>query len=163
VLVDHTVRLGYFEVQFNYFTIRWDRGDGSAPAARAGYSNGAGSTDELPGSGTVDVLTDGGTQPLQVLRRYTLIIYPSGSGDSPAFGEALRLAASGPPPHRESPPLNAARPSVGVTNSVPVDNYFASASPEHLRHAAPRVAPTCRDDAFLPELAPVLSDDGPWT
>lgn len=93
VIADHTARLGYFEVQFNYFTIRWDRADSSAAAARAGYGNGAGTSDELPGSGTFDALVDGGAQPLQVLRRYTLIIYPSAPGSSPAPGDVFRIAA----------------------------------------------------------------------
>lgn len=94
VIVDHTARLGYYEVQFNYLSIQWDHALSSDAGPRVGYSNGAGVVAELPGSGTFDALLDTGSSSLRSLRRYTLIIDPSGSGSRPTPGDVFRSTGS---------------------------------------------------------------------
>jgi hypothetical protein len=66
LLVDRSdVSPGDFDAYFNYETITWETGDASGgtnglggSSARAGYSNGAGSLFELPGSGVVGSFLD---------------------------------------------------------------------------------------------------------
>ncbi|MDX1979889.1 MAG: nidogen-like domain-containing protein, partial [Bryobacteraceae bacterium] len=62
---------GNFDIEFNYDQIQWETGDfsggtgglGGTPA-RAGYSNSAGASFELPGSGISGAFLDGGSNAL---------------------------------------------------------------------------------------------------
>ncbi len=72
VLIDRSdTGSGNFDIEFNYGSIRWETGDASGgvngfggSCARAGYSNGAGVTYELPGSAVCGALLDGGSNAL---------------------------------------------------------------------------------------------------
>ncbi|HEX5501385.1 MAG TPA: nidogen-like domain-containing protein [Thermomicrobiales bacterium] len=66
ILIDRSdVASGAFDIEFNYDRIQWETGDVSGgtnglggSSARAGYSNGAGTSFELPGSGVNGALLD---------------------------------------------------------------------------------------------------------
>ncbi len=66
VIIDRSdLAPGAFDIEFNYGSITWDRGQASNAFARAGYSTGLPSeTFELPGSGVRGAFLDGGPHSL---------------------------------------------------------------------------------------------------
>lgn len=72
VLIDRSdTGAGNFDIEFNYDQIQWETGDASGgvgglggSSARVGYSNGTGTSFELPGSGVSLSFLDGGPQSL---------------------------------------------------------------------------------------------------
>jgi hypothetical protein len=68
VLVDRSdVAVGDFDFEFNYGHMGWDQGQVSNVSARAGWTNGIGTSFEIPGAASSGAYLDGGSNPL----RYT--------------------------------------------------------------------------------------------
>jgi hypothetical protein len=68
VLIDRSdIRVGDFDIEFNYGNIGWDTGDGSEDhPARVGWSNGSNSSFELDGSGIKGSFLNGGSNSLLI-------------------------------------------------------------------------------------------------
>lgn len=113
---------GNFDMEFNYDKIQWETGDasggsggiGGAPA-RAGYSNSAGSSFELAGSGMTGAFVDGGPNALV-----------SGSFNSMVAGRYLFQVRNGTPGTPGATQQNPVLPSSTNANGQFVFNNIPS-------------------------------------